>query len=312
MTKKTKGIDWAKGPLRQVLVDQRKFLWPEDTVAKLAAWMDLRPGMTVVDVGCGLGYLGYTYWDHFGNGGTYYGVDASPKLLRDAEKAAKAWAVKGKAEFITGSALSLPFPDNFADLVMCQTLLMHLKEPQKALQEMVRVAKPGGLVMCQETDNLSSALTKGYSSLPEWSLEERLFLNKMTLHWYQGRITLGRGDSNIGPKVPEMLRAAGLKDIAIRMNDRVFLLQPPYKGPLQQHYLKMSLKGQKDKKMRRYWLRRNRDEALAGGATPEEYRRYKRMMDRIEPIFRRQLKTKTHASCGGALFYIIKGTKPHR
>lgn len=78
MTKKAKGIDWSKRPLRQMLVEQRKFLWPEDTVAKLAAWMGLRPGMTAVDVGCGLGYLGYTYWPYFGKGGRYFGVTPPP------------------------------------------------------------------------------------------------------------------------------------------------------------------------------------------------------------------------------------------
>lgn len=113
---------------------------------------------------------------------------------------------------------------------MCQTLLMHLKEPEKALAEMVRVTKPGGLVMCQEPDNLSSALTKGYSSLPEWTVKERLFLNKISLHWHQGRLNLGRGDSNIGPQVPGRMKAAGLKDIDIRMNDKVYLLQPPYRA----------------------------------------------------------------------------------
>jgi SAM-dependent methyltransferase len=310
MKRKPKGLDWSKRPLKQMLVEQRKFLWPEDTVAKLAAWMGLKPGMTAVDVGCGLGYLGYTYWPYFGKGGRYFGVDTSPQLLRNAEKAARGWAVKGKAVFYNGTAYNLPFPDRFADLMMCQTLLMHLKDPGRALAEMTRVAKPGGLVMCQEPDNLSSFLTKSYSSLPEWTVKERLFLNKISLYSHQGRVNLGRGDSNIGPQVPGMMKAVGLEGIDIRMNDKVYLIQPPYEDKLQQHWYKMTLQGLVDKTRRRYWLRRNRQEILAGGGTPEEYRRYKRMADYIEPIARRQLEAKTYSACGGSLFYVVKGRKP--
>ena len=164
-----------------MLIDQRKFMWHQDTVDKLAVWLGLVPGMTAVDVGCGLGNLGYTYWHYFGEGGHYFGVDTSSELIREATEAAKEWATGGETKFVVGDAYKLPFPDNFADWVMCQTLLMHLEKPELTLAEMVRVAKPGGLIMCIEPDNLSTSLAKPCWSIPELDIEEELLIKKVYL-----------------------------------------------------------------------------------------------------------------------------------
>lgn len=104
MTTEGKKIDWSEKRWKQMLIDQRKLMWYDDTLHLLAAWMGIRPGMTAVDVGCGLGYLGYTYWPFFGKGGRYFGVDRTRDLVTDASTAAKEWAVGGEACFINGDA----------------------------------------------------------------------------------------------------------------------------------------------------------------------------------------------------------------
>ncbi|MHA1194333.1 MAG: methyltransferase domain-containing protein, partial [Promethearchaeota archaeon] len=71
MENKRKTIDWSEDRFKDMLVYQRKFLWHDDAIDKLAVWMGLRQGMTAVDVGCGLGYLGYTFWPYFGESGHY-------------------------------------------------------------------------------------------------------------------------------------------------------------------------------------------------------------------------------------------------
>ncbi len=116
---------------------------------------------------------------------------------------------------------------------MCQTLLMHLEKPELALAEMVRVVKPGGLIMCNEPDNLSTMLAKHYWSIPELDIEEELLIKKVYLITNKGHIKLGRGDQNIGSKVPVMMKRLALTEIEARMNDKVQFLHPPYEGPLQ-------------------------------------------------------------------------------
>ena len=224
-----KKTDWSKGRHREILVWQRRQMWFEDTIERLAKWMNLTPGMTAVDIGCGLGYLGCTYWRYFGRGGHYIGVDIAPKLLKDAVQTSKLWAIDGKASFAAGDAYNLPFPDNFADWIMCQTLMIHLEKPLPALSEMVRVVKPGGLILCKEPDNLRPTLLRAYSSLPEYDIEEQLLVHKVNLIANKGRIKLGRGDSGIAPKIPHMLGELGIDDIDVRVRDRVPFVEPPYK-----------------------------------------------------------------------------------
>jgi ubiquinone/menaquinone biosynthesis C-methylase UbiE len=312
MSQDKKKIDWSEECWKEMLVYQRKSLWLEDTLDKLVAWLDLKPGMTGIDVGCGLGYLGYTYWPYFGEGGRYFGVDTSPELVKDAEKAAKEWAKGGETSFKVGDAYKLPFPDDFADLVMCQTLLIHLENPEKALGEMIRVAKPGGLIMCQEPDNLSVLLEKWYWSLPELSIEEQLLLKKVALICNKGGIKLGQGDSSVGNKVPYMMSKLGLEDIGIRQNDAVCYIEPPYESPRQQLLLDHVKKQWLDENRRKAWMDREKKHFIAGGGDPAEYARYREIHERNIQVFREQIKNGEYFACGSGHIYIIKGIKPKR
>jgi ubiquinone/menaquinone biosynthesis C-methylase UbiE len=310
MSRDKNEIDWSDKCWKEMLVYQRESLWLEDTLDKLAAWLGLKPGMTAVDVGCGLGYMGYTYWPYFGRGGKYIGVDSSQELLKEAEQAAKDWAKDGEADFRVGDAYKLPFPDNFADLVMCQTLLIHLEKPEKALAEMVRVAKPGGLIVCKEPDNVSTMLTIRYSSVPELEIEEQLLMAKITMIYNRGRIKLGLGDWSIGRKVPRMMKKLGLTDIGIRINDRAYYLEPPYEDPLQQYHLQWAKEKYLDEE--RYKTRENRlrEGFLAGGGDPEDFQRYRELDDRIMSAVRQQIRAGEFFECGSGDIYIIKGRKP--
>ena len=303
-------IEWSDKHYRDMIVEQRKFLWPEDYVEILAKWMGLVQGMTAVDVGCGLGYLGYTYWPYFGKKGKYIGIDCSENLLKDAASAARDWAKGGKTEFIKADAYKLPLHDDSVDWVMCQTLLMHLKEPERALGEMIRILKPGGLIMCKEPDNLSAVLQIGFNSYPKMTLDNRLFLMKYNILCCKGSIKLGRGDWGIGARVPHMLTQLGMKEIDARQNDNVRMLEPPYESEKQQHQYQMELKSLTDAEVRALRLKEGRELFLAGGGTQEEYKRLLRLTRRIRAVVKRQFIEKKYYGLMAPSFFIIKARKP--
>jgi ubiquinone/menaquinone biosynthesis C-methylase UbiE len=73
------------------------------------------------------------------------GLDATPAMLREAEKLAAANNI-ANVEWHSGDVYALPFADNSFDIVTCRFAFHHLREPARALAEMVRVCRAGGRV----------------------------------------------------------------------------------------------------------------------------------------------------------------------
>lgn len=310
MPKQEADTGWGSDLWIDKLLYTRKSMWSEETIDRLASWMDLRPGLTVVDVGCGLGYLGFTYWQHFGDGGRYHGVDGALEMTQKAAQGASRWAVGGQASFAAGDAYQLPLTDRCADVVMCQAVLMHLDKPGPGLREMIRVAKPGGLIVCKEQDEFSALMSTGYYSVPKIDIKEQLLLFKGTLLYRKGREKLGWGDHSIAPKLATMMRGQGLIDVAVRTNDQPFFLEPPYEGRVQKDQFEKASRFWGDEEAYGRWVKREEEAFLAGGGSPEEYTRYREVAGRRAAEIRRQMKDGIFSTCTVSHFYVVKGRKP--
>lgn len=304
-----KTIDFSKGAWKEMLIGPRFRQTLEDTLQMHAAWLGLKPGMTVVDMGSGLGYMGYTFWPCFGERGYYIGVDISEHLLRDSRQAATLWADGGSASFLAGDAYAVPLADNIADAVMCQTLLLHLEKPESALAEMIRVAKPGGVIICQEPDNLATLLTMHHISVPDLTIDERMLLARAALLCNRGRKERGFGDTSVGCRVPHMMRKLGLVNIRVRINDRAYFVEPPYEGDLQQFHLDWARNSWLNEEWRVAKREREEQDFLAGGGELEEFHRYCKLDDRIRAIYKQQITAGEFYQCGSGDFYITRGRK---
>jgi ubiquinone/menaquinone biosynthesis C-methylase UbiE len=120
----------------------------------------LKPGESVLDVGCGTGSLAIAAKQHVGSAGTVNGIDASPEMIARAErKAARACT---EVAFRQAPAQALPFPDAQFDVVFTTVMLHHLSRParERCAQEMRRVLKPGGHVVA--VDFAPRAEPKGF------------------------------------------------------------------------------------------------------------------------------------------------------
>ena len=84
--------------------------------------------------------------------GEVVGGDPSEGMLADAEKLTEDW---DNYSVVTLDAENLPFPDNEFDMVVSMKVLIHFSDPRKALAEMARVVKPGGLVVVDVANLLS-------------------------------------------------------------------------------------------------------------------------------------------------------------
>jgi ubiquinone/menaquinone biosynthesis C-methylase UbiE len=112
--------------------------------------LELRNGLRVLDVGCGIGDDVRDVARVIGNSGQMIGVDFSGAMIAEAKKR---YAAAGlPIEFIEGDAQHLTFPDASFDRCRTERMLMHLDDPEQALAEMVRVVRPGGKVVVFDFD----------------------------------------------------------------------------------------------------------------------------------------------------------------
>lgn len=106
----------------------------------------IKPGDTVLDVGCGTGEV--TLWAKaYAKDGNVYGIDPAPEMITVARS--KATRKSLEIDFRVGVIESLPFPDASIDVVTSSLMMHHLPEDLKVrgLAEIYRVLKPGGRLL---------------------------------------------------------------------------------------------------------------------------------------------------------------------
>ncbi|MDX1877567.1 class I SAM-dependent methyltransferase [Mycolicibacterium sp. 141076] len=120
-----------------------------DTVALVdGLWRDLNgaapDGATVLDVGGGPGYFA----TEFSSAGmTYIGVEPDPREMH----AGPAAQPDGAGTFVRASGMALPFADGSVDVCLSSNVAEHVREPWLMGREMLRVTRPGGLVILSYT-----------------------------------------------------------------------------------------------------------------------------------------------------------------
>ena len=100
--------------------------------------LDLRPGMSVLDVGCGTGILQPFLRREIGMHGKLIGLDLSPAML------AAACRNFPDSLHLLADAAAIPLPDNYLDRVVCFSAFPHIDDKEAAAREFHRVLKPGG------------------------------------------------------------------------------------------------------------------------------------------------------------------------
>jgi ubiquinone/menaquinone biosynthesis C-methylase UbiE len=108
-----------------------------------------RPGMDLADFGCGTGDDARRMADRVAPGGTVTGFDISEAML---EQARERHGLAPGLDFVRIASDGLDAPSNHFDGVRADRVLIHTPDPAQALQELIRVTKPGGRIVISEPD----------------------------------------------------------------------------------------------------------------------------------------------------------------
>jgi SAM-dependent methyltransferase len=108
------------------------------------------PGDRLLEVGCGLGQDAVELASRIGSDGHVVGIDNSNAMLVEARAMA---AARGcSVEYLLADAHALAFADATFDACRAIRVLQHLEDPQRAVEEMIRVLKPGGRMVLVDPD----------------------------------------------------------------------------------------------------------------------------------------------------------------
>ena len=107
------------------------------------ALASIRPGETVVDLGCGGGFDCFLAAKEVGEKGKVIGVDMTPDMISKARKNAESIKTNN-VEFRLGEIENLPVADNTADIIMSNCVINLSPDKQSVYRDAYRVLKPGG------------------------------------------------------------------------------------------------------------------------------------------------------------------------
>lgn len=173
------------------------------TAEEAAAFLlpELRPGMRLLDVGCGPGSITRGLAALLAPG-EVIGVDLSEDTLVSARQDALERGL-ANLHYQVASVYSLPFADASFDVVFAHQVLQHLKEPAAALREMLRVLRPGGLVAVRDVD---------WGTVAYWPSDPWLdrFMAVHVKTW-----TDNGGDPLMGRKLRALFNASRVADVRV-------------------------------------------------------------------------------------------------
>ena len=129
--------------------------------------LGIQPGQVLLDLGCGNGDDARELAGLVGPTGRVVGVDKSEALIAAARE--RLGSERLPVEFQVGDAYQLDFPDAAFDGCRADRVFHHLEQPERAMAEVVRVARPGARVVTIDPD-----FETGIVDAPDRALTRRL------------------------------------------------------------------------------------------------------------------------------------------
>lgn len=165
--------------------------------------LDLQPGQTVLDAGCGTGVDALLMTEWVGAAGQVVGVDVSARMIA----AAHTHNTSHPLTFCQADLCTLPFAEAAFDRGRADKTFQHLPDPRTALQEMIRVLKPGGRIVIADPDHDSLIIDTPYREL-----------NRRFVQWRSDAMRQG----GIAHQIYALCREFGLEQILVEPFTTVF------------------------------------------------------------------------------------------
>jgi SAM-dependent methyltransferase len=189
----------VEGRERLRLLSQVMAPYTQALIAKVGVF----PGARCLDVGCGGGDVSFELASVVGSAGEVVGIDLDETKLEIARREAAEQELANLSFEVRD--VSAWEPDSPFDFIYARFLLTHLTDPAALLAAVCRHLRPGGMVVVEDIDY------RGHFSEPDCPALWR------AVELYTNAVRRRGADPHIGPKLPGLLRSAGLQDVEMNL-----------------------------------------------------------------------------------------------
>jgi SAM-dependent methyltransferase len=167
-------------------------------VANHLRYADIRPGETILDLGCGGGIDTILAAQRTGPTGKVIALDFLPEMLDHTARAVKD-AGLANVELVEGEMEAIPCPDASIDLIISNGVINLSARKARAMAECARVLRPGGRLcvsdLTVERDDLPPEIATqpaAWAGCVAGALAEGAFLDKLERAGFEGAEVLYR------------------------------------------------------------------------------------------------------------------------
>ena len=204
----------------QYLIDDRLSWWRQNYVRLLLERASATQARAIADIGIGQGHWSDLVLRSLDSTAVLYGIDQEACWLDDARQRFLRHPKAETFKPIHADAASIPIESDAIDMATCQTLLMHCRDPEAVVREMLRIVRPGGALLVVEPVNILNRAQifelagLGFS-------EDHIDLIRFWSHYHAYLRREKHVDHDIGARLPDLFALAGARDIALFQNDTI-------------------------------------------------------------------------------------------
>ena len=159
--------------------------------------LSIQAGEDVLDIGCGSGFLTLELARAVGAGGSVDALDISPEMVDATLERCRGLS---QVSVSRGDVAGLEIPPGSYDAVTCTQVLLYVADVENALDQMIRVLRPGGRLAVLETDWRGVVMNSGYPELTD-----------AVFRAWDDAVP----SPNLPTRLNRLMREAGLEDIRV-------------------------------------------------------------------------------------------------
>lgn len=139
--------EWLKKARFSYMTEEQKeqtLRWLIMVRDKIIEKANILPNHTVIDIGTGTGLLAFGSYELIKGHGKMIAMDSSEDCLEECRKLAIECNFGEEFETLSSDIYQIKLEDNFTDIAVMRSVLVHVLDKSKALSEIYRILKPGG------------------------------------------------------------------------------------------------------------------------------------------------------------------------